>query len=62
MNAGVEYLFWMLLFALIIICWVISEIVEHFKPEEPLPKPAMQCVDRGPVESWEVGKARVRFP
>jgi hypothetical protein len=33
-----------------------------YEPDEPLPKPELGCIDKGPPESWTVTPGRVRFP
>lgn len=59
MQAGLEYLFWLAYFALILVCCVLHWICTSTR-EEPLPKPRCDLVVRG--DHWGAGDGYVRHP
>lgn len=53
MNAGIEFLFWLLFFGFILLVWLLAEVVER-KEKEVLPAPRMDCIARGGKDHWLV--------
>jgi hypothetical protein len=41
----------------VFLLWAVSQ-----EEEEPLPEPEPGCIDDGPLEAWEAGEGRVRWP
>lgn len=53
MQAGIEFLFWCLVFSLVLIVWALAEFSER-KEKEVLPAPRMDCIKRGGRDYWKV--------